>query len=408
MPRALCAPERAIARDRCPGAVALHDAEDGSLARIRVPGGRLAAGQLEALAAAARLGNGLVDITSRANVQVRGLAGGVGEELAALLAGAGLLPSLDHDRVRNILASPVTGRHPRSRLDTDVVVTEIDRGLCADPALAALPGRFLFAVDDGSGLALDHVADVALVADDAIFALALDGRVTGLRVAPADAAAVALAAARAFLAERDARGSRAWRIGELADGAAIVAARIDTEIGSEIAVSPAPALTPGRLMQRDERIAVTALTPLGRLDAAALAGLAELAAECAGEVRLSTHRTVTVPDVETARAGEVEAALERLGLVLAADSGWRGLTACAGLGACPKALIDVRAAAARRVAGRVAGSGAEHWTACERRCGERADQPISVVALAGGGVLLRIGSKRRTVAGVDEALAVLE
>jgi precorrin-3B synthase len=118
--------------------VDLHRAEDGLLARVRTPGGRLFAGQLRALARCARMGNGLVDLTSRANVQIRGLREEHREALVFELQAAGLLPSITHDRARNILAPP-TG-------EFDAVVDALDAAICADPALAALGGRFLFAV----------------------------------------------------------------------------------------------------------------------------------------------------------------------------------------------------------------------------------------------------------------------
>ena len=60
--------------DACPGALQTHPAADGALARVRVPGGLLTAAQLRVLAAAARqIGDGHLELTSRGNVQLRGL-----------------------------------------------------------------------------------------------------------------------------------------------------------------------------------------------------------------------------------------------------------------------------------------------------------------------------------------------
>src|SRR3954454_22480955 len=90
--------------DACPGALQTHAAADGALARVRVPGGQLSAAQLRALASAAReLGDGALEVTSRGNVQLRGLAEGAPPELGERLARAGLLPSQTHERVRNLL-----------------------------------------------------------------------------------------------------------------------------------------------------------------------------------------------------------------------------------------------------------------------------------------------------------------
>ncbi|MGH2946037.1 MAG: hypothetical protein ACRDPC_07230, partial [Solirubrobacteraceae bacterium] len=235
MARAVCTPEARVAVDRCPGSLALHEAQDGWLARVRVPGGRLGADQLRALADAAALGNGLVDLTSRANLQFRGLPADAGDALAALLRAAGLLPSPEYDRARNVIASPVAGRHPRSRAGTDAVVAAIDRGLCNDPALARLPGRFLFVVDDGAGLALDQPADVALVARDAeSYLLVLGGHLVAEPVPGADAATAVVAAAAAFLEERAATDERAWRISELDAGPTAIARRLGTSLAGEL------------------------------------------------------------------------------------------------------------------------------------------------------------------------------
>ena len=399
--------------DRCPGVLRLHDAEDGALARVRVPGGVLSATQLEALGAGAALGNGLIELTGRANLQLRGLPADAGRELAELLAGAGMLPSLGHERMRNILASPLPGRHPHALADTDPVVGELDRRLCAEPALGALPGRFLFAVDDGSGLALAQEADAALAATaPAEFALLVAGRrVSG----PAGPAAV-LEAARAFLAERTAQGSSAWRVCELEGGALPVARRLGSPLdpaGPEPrgpqplrGVEPRAAVAPGPLLQRDGRFAVTALAPLGRLDREGIAPLAALAREH-GALRLSPWRTLTVLDVPEPRVGVVARSLEELGLATALDSGWAGLSACAGLGACANARVDVRAAAVRRAAARAPEAPSEHWSGCERRCGEPPGAPVTVTAVREGLVVTSPAHAGRVVSDADEAIATL-
>jgi len=376
--------------DRCPGVLRLHPAQDGGLARIRLPGGQLTARGADALAGAAGLGNGIIELTARANVQVRGLAAEAAAPLAALLERAGLLPSPAHDRVRNIAAGPLGGRHPAAVAEVDGVVAALDRGLCADPALAALPGRFLFAVDDGSGLASRAGADVALVAEGPDhFCLVLAGRPTTIAVPAAGAAGCALAAARAFLSLRgdDEGGGRGWRVRELDEGPARVARALGgspapSAPGRGAAIhgaTPAPPL-PGRCGQRDGTVALTALAPMGRIDAPGAVGLAALARDTGGALRVSVRRTITLVDVQPADAPAALAQLARLGLVTEAGSGWEGLSTCAGLDACARARVDVRAAATSRAGVRSPAAPPEHWSACERRCGEPRGVATAVVA----------------------------
>jgi sulfite reductase beta subunit-like hemoprotein len=400
--------------DRCPGVHKLHDALDGRLARVRLPGGRVPAAALTALAAAARLGNGIVEITSRANAQVRGLPDDCGGELAELLAEGGLLRSLEHDRARNILASPVAGRHPAALVEVDAVVDELDRQICAAPTLAALSGRFAFLVEDGSAVLSGRDHDVALVPvapqGEPQFALSIDGRMSDLRAAPDAAAALAAGAARAFL-EASGGLARVWRVSDLANGATTLAERLGARIGAPAATAAqdgqgAIPVPPGRLAQRDGRWAITSLAPLGRLDPRQLNRLAELAAENGSEARFSPWRTVTLVDVPATATEEVERAFDALGLVTDPQSGWRGLSACSGLGACHRATAAVRAAAAIRAAERSPDAPEEHWTACERRCGEHSTVGVAVSA-SGAGVEIRTARRTTVAPNVEAALAVL-
>ena len=95
---------------------------------------------------------------------------------------AGLLPSPDHERVRNIVASPLSGR-VGGLADVRPWVAELDRGIQADPDLVRLPGRFMFGLDDGTGDISGLRADVGahVLGDRA--ALLLAGRDTGVRLA---------------------------------------------------------------------------------------------------------------------------------------------------------------------------------------------------------------------------------
>lgn len=333
-------PGRALATaaapaDRCPGVLRLHPAGDGGLARIRLPGGVLTAANLEAVEVVAGLGNGVVELTSRANLQVRGLAPDDAEAVADALRHGGLLPSPDHDRVRNVAADPRTD---------PTMITELDAVLCAQPDLVALSGRFLFGVGATSG----PVPDVALVDGR----LALAGWLTDLR----GGAPLAIDAARAFLAIADG----AWRIADVPRGAERVAAALGGRIQGEPAPR-APALWLGRCGD-----AVTALPPLGRLDATQRAALRALADPVA---RVGPRRTVTIPHADDATL----TTLDQAGFLSDEATGWWGVTACSGLGACARAQLDVRARAAAAARTRRPGGPAEHWSACGRGCGRPAD-----------------------------------
>src|SRR3712207_4961247 len=127
-------------------------------------------------------------------------------------------PSATHETARNVLATVLSGRAD-GLADVRPWVAGFDAGMCADPELAGLPGRFLAAFDDGRGDVVGLGADVALLAvDRSTVALLLAGVDTGLRCDAAGAVPLALDATRRFLHERAAQGGTAWRVAELVHG----------------------------------------------------------------------------------------------------------------------------------------------------------------------------------------------
>ena len=370
MARGRAARSAVVARplpDWCPGVLRMYPAGDGGLARVRLPGGRLTLVGVRALREAAGVGNGIVEVTARANVQIRGIPDDAEQVVAQRLRAGGLLPSVEHDRVRNIAASPLAGRLPASLACTDEVVAALDRRLCADPALGALSGRFLFAVDDGSATVGGRGADVTLAAEDGAFRLWLAGRRTDRTVTHDDAPGLAVDAARAFLTVAEQAGhAGAWRLADVADGPDLVAQRLGATV-LDAASDAAPAVVPLWVVgQSDGRCAVTVLPPLARLDLGMLDVLVTLGHD---DIRASTRRTLSFVDVPADDASRLIGELEAAGLVASEDSGWWGLTACSGMGACARARVDVRAKATARAAERGPGSPPEHWSACERGCG---------------------------------------
>lgn len=388
--------------DACPGVFDPHDAADGALARVRLPGGVASAAVLRVLAGCADdLGDGSVHLTSRGNLQLRG-TDRTDPRLAARLTAAGLLPSPAHERVRNVLASPLSG--VRGGLaDVRGLAGALDRAVCARPALAALPGRFLFAVDDGRGDVAAEEPDVCwrAVGPDR-GALLVAGGDTGVRATRSGAADLLARAAGAFLALREADGGTVWRARELSDAAARIAALLpdgraapDHAVGSTPAVHHAPPVGPVR---RDDGGWAMGVAPvLGVLTADQL----RLLASSAPGVLLTPWRTVFVPEGAPDRS-----ALAAAGLVGDPLHPAARVSACAGRPGCAKALRDVRRDV-RLLMDTVADSDPSarpvHVTGCERRCGAPRRRHIDVVATDRGyrvdGVEADLGAALRGTSG---------
>jgi precorrin-3B synthase len=390
------------------------------VARIRLPGGYVTGPRWRALAGLARdFGDGRLDLTSRGNVQLRGLRPGDAAELAQRAADAGLLPSVAHDRARNIMASPLAGLAGHSPLRP--LVRALDAVLLRDAELAALPGRFLFSLDDGTGGAGLAACDVGLLlAGDAV-ELVIAGRLAGVRAGRRSGAADAVvevvevvgaiaAAARAAIARGV--GREVSRVADLPDGGASVAAELGGALGAPAAGADrrlplGPAGSTAGSPQRSS-LTMVAGARLGRLTVGQVGLIADLLRP--GDViRLGLAGRIVIPlaagpasalsaagDAGAAGAAgadgadgaggaggeqaglaglaEARARLAEAGLLVAGDDPLADVTACSGT-ACHRAVADVRAAA-----GPLAGHTRTHWAGCARQCGLPPDaEPVIAV-----------------------------
>lgn len=361
--------DRTRDEDACPGALNVHQAADGALARIRVPGGMITAAQLEALAQASlEFGAGTLELTGRGNLQLRGITDTAA--VADAVAATGLLPSPSHETVRNIVASPLSGR-VGGRPDVRPWVTELDRAICTEPALADLSGRFLFSLDDGTGDVSGLGSDAGVQVLDDGAALLLAGRDTGVRLACEDAVPALVEVARRFAGTR----GKAWRVNELDD----LSALLDGFASAEPTLAVVPTIRPpvGWIEQDDGWVALGAAVPLGVLTARQ----AQFVAAIDKPVVITPWRSLLVCDLADGVADTSLRVLAPMGLVFDENSRWLEVSACTGSPGCAKSRADVRSEASKAVAFGEGPEGRVHYVGCQRACGK---PPAGEVLVATG------------------------
>src|SRR5215813_6412942 len=161
----------------CPGALRPMASGDGLIVRLRPLCGALSLVQAAGLAAlAARLGNGHIDLTRRANLQIRGLVEEHLPELHGALRQLGLIDrDAETEARRNVMVSPLAGLDATEPFDVRPMAAALDRALIADEGLQTLPGKFGFLVDGGGSLSIaGERADICLAATGKVFAFGLD------------------------------------------------------------------------------------------------------------------------------------------------------------------------------------------------------------------------------------------
>ena len=349
-------PPEPLPADRCPGVLRPHEAADGAMVRIRVPGGRTTGAALRVLSRLAQAyGSGLLQLTSRASVQVRGLPAAVPEPFEDAVGRAGFLPSAAHERVRNVVASPLTGL-VGGRADLRPLVARLDRALVAEPRLAELPGRFLFVLDDGRGDVVGLGGDLGYRALDAGRGELLIGdrrRTRPVRLVEAVDSLVGLALR--FLERR----TDQWHVRQL-DAPLVDGTEAARE---EVPVPVATGLTGAHLVVD---------VPLGLLSPAQVDAVH--ASVGGGPVVVTPWRSLVLPDAAPARA-----ALSSAGLVTEPDHAWNQVSACVGSPWCAKGRADTQTLAAALVA--AGGPGRRtHLSGCERRCGAPVEPHTDLVA----------------------------
>ncbi|GLK62770.1 precorrin-3B synthase [Paracoccus kondratievae] len=338
----------------CPGALRPMESGDGLVLRIRARNGRLTPDEARLIAGlSSRHGNGLIDLTSRANLQLRGLTPlGHAATIAALQPFGLTDRDAGTEARRNVILSPFAPVGGPAWQ----VAEAIARAMTA-PDAPKVPAKFGFAVDAGTAVLTDVPADIRLRPHGTGWLILPDGADWALEAAnPAEAARRAVALAHWFVQTGGVTEGRGRMRNHLRRGAPKPGGSVagTTRPGASATPGPGPA-TNGWIVG----FAFGQITP-GQLEAAA----------ALGPLRLTPWRALLIEG----------ATLPRIpGAILDPCDPLTRVHACTGAPGCPQAQADVRALA-RHLASRLAPDQTLHVTGCAKACAHQGPASATLIA----------------------------
>lgn len=335
----------------CPGALRPMRSGDGFVLRLRPALGRFTAEEALAICALSeRYGNGILEVTRRANLQLRGVQPESHGPLLSALAGFGLVdPDEETERRRNVLVAPLW----REGDTTATLALALERRL---GALPDLPAKFGFAVDAGSAPVLGGApADVRIERGrSGGLIVRPDGTPAGRSVAHDEAIDAALDLASWFVST-----------GGCATGR--MARSVMPEQWTRAQEPPASAAPP--LMPGSSLIGPVVGTPFGQTRAAALSRL--LGDSGADAVRLTPWRLLVL---------EGAGPLATTDFITAPGEPLLRADACPGAPRCAAASVSTRPLA-RALAARLGGT--LHVSGCAKGCARSLSADLTLVGRDG-------------------------
>jgi precorrin-3B synthase len=388
-------------RGACPGLSAPMATGDGLLVRL-LPIGTIALDAFAALCAAARQhGNGIVEVTSRGSVQIRGLSAASAPRFAAAVAALGIAAA---DGIA-VLTGPLAGLDADEIIDATALAADLRHALVRSPLAQRLSPKVSVTINGGGALNLDRLAaDVRLRAE-----VARNGSVIRIGVGAdhgtaSDLGAVSpgdgIAAVTRLLEVLARRGRRVRARDVLAaEGIGVFHSAVE-----DLLIAAAPPRESGE--ERNEPIglhplhdgtfAYGAALAFSHAEAMSLQRLTE-AAEAAGArgMRAAPGRTLMIVGLTQQTASAFAAAAAALGFIVRADDPRRHVVACAGAPICASANIAARAIApqiAAAAAPHLDGSFKIHVSGCAKGCAHPAPAALTIVGTSSGYALIANGA----------------
>ncbi|MBC9245930.1 precorrin-3B synthase [Paracoccus sp. 11-3] len=366
-----------ILRGWCPGAYRPMASGDGLVVRIRPPLGELSSSQAIGLAdLARRYGHGIIQMTNRANLQIRGVAESDHAKMLDRLVALDLVPHDSRLDAQNIILDPLRAS-PSNDVQAKIAVA-LSEAL-HDPEPISLPAKFGFVVDTGAARRLGHISgDIRIEAHRDTLLVRADGCRMGRPVhSVTEAVSNALMLTRWFL---ETGGVNAEGRGRMADLIASGAVPPEPLRGT---LPPNPAADPPLPGPTQNGYCVAAA--FGQLTSDDLHFLADCGAPW---MRLTPWRMMFLPIVELPmgfpRASTLIA--DPLQPLLRVD-------ACPGAPACPQASVETRALA-RKLAPSLRPQETLHISGCGKGCARSRPADVTLVGRNGRFDLVRHGTAK--------------
>ena len=396
-------------RGACPGLSAPMPTGDGLLVRL-LPTGTIPLAAFAALCQAARAhGNGVIEVTSRGSIQVRGLNEASAAEFADTVAALDIAA----DDGVPVLCNPLAGLDAEEILDSASLATELRRTFAQSMLATKLAPKVSVAIDGGGAIGLGAVAaDIRLraqaVRGEVVLHVSVggdEGRAAGLgHVRPMHGVETVLRLLDVIA--RRGRDARARDIVAAEGAQAFCSAIGDFLLSAETALdsrlrrnewSGTAAVAIGKFSLRNGDCAIGIGLAFGHADAGSLERLAE-AARSAGATGLRTApgRTLLALGLPQKTALAFAEAAERLGFITRADDPRRKVIACAGAPICASAHIASRALAPAVAANAAPRLGTIHISGCAKGCAHAEAAALTVVGMPEGCALIANGTVRDT------------
>jgi ferredoxin-nitrite reductase len=351
----------------------LTPAKDAFMARLRIPGGVVRSYQLRELAQIAQeLTTGYVQITTRANFQIRLIQPKDAPEVLRRIQSVGLhTRGAGADNIRNLTANPTTGIDPVELINVLPFVNDLAQIIINDRSFYDLPRKFNIAFDGGGLIgSVEDTNDIGVkavkIGDEVLFRIGLGGatghktfaRDLGVVVPPADINKVVVAAVRVFI-ERGCRTDRKKaRLKHLLEKMSLedYLLEIEKKLGAPLRRAPYEASQArwadqelphshlGDFPQKQRGLNYVGVAlPVGQITPKQMLRLSELAEGYgSGEIRLTVWQNLIIPNVPDAFVATLKGALEKAGFTTKQSNVASGIIACTGNRYCKFAQSDTK------------------------------------------------------------------